>query len=188
MSVLDRFRLDGQTAADHRRQSRAGPRNGPGDRRGRGRRDPGGPRPAEPAGHGRRDSPTWPASLCRSKPTSASRRRARRRASRHCAIIGPIDILINNVGGRRFNIPTGAIAAGKVARDHRPESDQHLLVHQDHRRRDGGPRPRRTGHQRRVDLGADRQSRHRRADLRNVQGRRDSLHHGRRPPTGLRTR
>ncbi len=41
---------------------------------------------------------------------------------------GPIDILINNVGGRHYNIPTAESATRALARDHRLESDEHVLA------------------------------------------------------------
>ncbi len=55
---------------------------------------------------------------------------------------GPIDILINNVGGRRFNIPTAQLPLGQVAGDSEPESHQHVCLHQAGRRRHAGTRGR----------------------------------------------
>ena len=62
------------------------------------------------------------------------------RACRARSALGPIDILINNVGGRRVNVPTEDDAAGKLAADDGPESDQHVPLHQADRRGDDDAR------------------------------------------------
>ena len=69
----------------------------------------------------------------------------------------------------------GAIA-GRLAADDGSEPDQHLPLHQAHRRRDAGARRGWPRHQHRLDQRPDRQSRHRRPPLRNGEGRGDPVH------------
>ena len=101
-----------QAFADHRRQPWAGARNGAGHRRCRGRRRPGGPRCREPGSHGRRHPPAGSQAVtidCDVGQPDACQEMCQRALADH----GPIDILINNVGGRRINVPTAQLPLDK---------------------------------------------------------------------------
>ena len=100
-----------------------------------------------------RPGPTssWSAEMPRASPGSAptsapsAARPGRSRPTRHgrgceqvcrdALALGPIDILINNIGGRRENVPIED-EPPSLAADAGPEPDQHLPVHQADRRRD----------------------------------------------------
>ena len=64
---------------------------------------------------GRRDSRAWPAGVDGRQPTWACRPSARRRAQRILRDMGPIDILINNVGNREVSVAIESRAARDVA-------------------------------------------------------------------------
>ena len=89
---------------------------------------------------------------------------------------GPIDILINNVGGRRENIPTENDAAREVARADRSEPDERVLC----TKLLGGAMiergPGRADHQHRVDQRPGGRPRHRGPALRDGQGGDDAVH------------
>ena len=72
----------------------------------------------------------------RSRRTSGSRPRPSARAGRRSSEHGPVDILINNVGGRRVDIPTQDMPVETWQHAHRPQPHQHLRLHEDARRGD----------------------------------------------------
>src|SRR5262245_44479709 len=50
---------------------------------------------------------------------------------------GPIDVLVNNVGGRRFNVPTEEMTSDTWRAQLDPQRHERIRLHQDRGRRDG---------------------------------------------------
>lgn len=90
--------------AHHRREPGAGREMAAGDRRGRGGCGPGGTGRGEPGGDGGRHPQTRSDG---SQPDRGHRFARGLRTGSRCALAehGTFDILINNVGGRRINVP-----------------------------------------------------------------------------------
>jgi len=109
---------------------------------------------------------------------------------------GPIDILINNVGGRRENIPTESMTLDKWRELIDLNLTSCMPLHAMARGGDDRARPGRAHHQHRVDQRPRRRPRHRRPALRNGEGGDAPVHprdrrrlggaqdHGERHPAG----
>ena len=99
---------------------------------------------------------------------------------------GPIDILINNVGGRRDPTPLVDMPLARWQELIDLNLTSTFLCTQADRRRDGRARPGRPRHQHRLDQRAGRRPQDRRPPLRDRQGRGRPAHPRRSPPTGRR--